>query len=180
MDKLDNTELSRLHKESTVAANEQAMKVLQDEHVAVIGSFIVDPDWTAADFTRLRRYVRTHGISPFFSVLTPLPGTVLFRQVRDRITSWNYELYDFVHAVLPTRLPLSDFYAHLARLYKSGYSKLQLLYSGLPIVWRALSRGKISHLVYLMKGAKMMARSRSYLAGHTQKSRSSPLPERCV
>lgn len=165
VEKIDNTELSKIRKENTVANNERAMEILRVEHVAVIASFIVDPDWTAADFNRLRRYVITHQVAPFFSVLTPLPGTVLFRQVRDRITSWNYELYDFVHAVLPTRLPLSEFYSHLARLYKSGYSRLRLLSSGVSIIWHALSRGRISHLLYLLKGARMMARPHSYLPG---------------
>jgi hypothetical protein len=50
-------------------------------------------------------------------VLTPLPGTDLMEQVQDRLITDDYDFFDFIHTVLPTTLPLEDFYAEYAKLY---------------------------------------------------------------
>ncbi len=50
-------------------------------------------------------------------MLTPLPGTDLYEQVRDRLISHNH---DFLHTLLPTALPLKDFYEQLYGLYQTA------------------------------------------------------------
>ena len=52
-------------------------------------------------------------------MLTPLPGTDFFREKFQELTTRNYELFDFLHSVLPTRLPIQEFYENMARLYAS-------------------------------------------------------------
>ncbi len=55
------------------------------------------------------------------AVLTPLPG---IRSFKDNVRSLqtDYDLFDFMHAVLPTRLLLSEFYEEFAGLYRSAHS----------------------------------------------------------
>lgn len=60
-------------------------------------------------------------------VLTPLPGTEFFREKINELTTRNYELFDFLHSVLPTRLPTREFYENMAQLYASTTMSLSEL-----------------------------------------------------
>jgi hypothetical protein len=55
-----------------------------------------------------------------FPVLTPLPGTDLYEQVRSEMMTHNYDYFDFIHTLLPTRLPLEAFYEEYHQLYASA------------------------------------------------------------
>ena len=113
-------ELADLNKQSSVKTNELAMKILNDNGVDMWGMFMVNPQWTKLDFDALIDYVRSMKISfPTFTILTPLPGTAFFQEKLHELTTSNYELFDFFHAVLPIKLPLEEFYANMARLYAS-------------------------------------------------------------
>jgi magnesium-protoporphyrin IX monomethyl ester (oxidative) cyclase len=48
-------------------------------------------------------------------VATPYPGTEIWHTESRRLTTLDYRLFDVQHAVLPTRLPLREFYAELFR-----------------------------------------------------------------
>ena len=72
--------LKSVKKSCTIDTNNRAIKILQDHGVIIWGAFLVDPDWTADDFQRLRDYVREKQITHTqFTILTPLPGTQLYR-----------------------------------------------------------------------------------------------------
>ena len=47
------------------------------------------------------------------SVNTPYPGTESWLTEARRLTTRDYRLFDIQHAVLPTRLPLAEFYQEL-------------------------------------------------------------------
>ncbi len=115
----DDGALKHVNKRNTAAINERAIKVLQDLGVVIWGAFIVDPDWTEDDFARLREYVDDHAITHTqFTVLTPLPGTELYRLRHDQLLTHDYTCFDTMHAVVPTRLPREVFYQHFAALYR--------------------------------------------------------------
>ena len=119
-EKFREEELTDLRKRSSVKTNEEAARILRANGVDIWGAFIVDPTWSRSDFDDLIEYVRRLKISfPQFSVLTPLPGTEFFREKLGELTTRNYELFDFLHSVLPTRLPARQFYGEMARLYSS-------------------------------------------------------------
>ncbi len=113
-------DLAKVNKSNSIATNEKAVQILHANNVDIWGAFLVDPQWTRPDFDALIQYVRNLKITfPQFTVLTPLPGTDLFRErVQDLITS-NFANFDFLHSVLPTRMPLDEFYENMARLYGS-------------------------------------------------------------
>jgi hopanoid C-3 methylase len=111
--------LKNLNKSCNVDTNNQAIKILQDNGVIIWGAFIVDPDWTDDDFKRLSDYVSAKEITHTqFTVLTPLPGTQLYRDRRDDLLTGDYSCFDTLHAVLPTRLPREKFYQNFADLYR--------------------------------------------------------------
>ncbi|RMF85838.1 MAG: radical SAM protein [Nitrospirae bacterium] len=126
MESFRDAELADMNKRTTAATNEAAIRICREHGVNVNGQFIVNPDYSVADFRELARYVRRIRVShPTYSVLTPLPGTDLFDQERHRLTTTDYHLFDLLHATLPTRLPLKRFYRELSKLYFRTPSPLQ-------------------------------------------------------
>ena len=65
------------------------------------------------------------------SVNTPYPGTESWFTEERALTSRDYRLYDIAHAVMPTKLPLAEFYEELVATQRAFYRK----FAG----WRAAS-----------------------------------------
>ena len=121
-------ELEKFNKRSSVSTNEKAMEILRHNGVDAWGAFIVDPQWARPEFDALIDYVNRMKIAfPFFTILTPIPGTAFFREKLKELTTRNYELFDFLHSVLPTKLSLEEFYGNMARLYaKTAFGLTEL------------------------------------------------------
>jgi len=114
-----DTMLRHVNKSCNIDTNDEAIRILQGNGVIIWGAFLVDPEWTEDDFKRLGDYVRRKRITHTqFTILTPLPGTALYRQRRDELLTDDYSCFDTLHAVLPTRLPREVFYQHFAGLYR--------------------------------------------------------------
>ena len=167
VEKIDDVGLGRVSKQNSAENNERALEILRQEGIGVTASFIVDPDWEDADFEALRGYVASRRLeTPTFSVLTPLPGTVLHRQMRERIRFQAPELYDLLHAVVPTRLPLPEFYSRFAELYRTSYPVQRLWSDGPRLLRKGLLGGDLGHLQKLAEAARRMGDPESYLQGH--------------
>ena len=111
--------LERLNKRSSVAVNIEAMEILKELGIRIIGDFIVSPEYSEADFEALDRFVSSHAIDlPIPSILTPLPGTPLHREMADRIVIHDLDYYTFTNAVFPTRMDPKIFYQTYADLLK--------------------------------------------------------------
>ncbi len=112
-------DLRYIKKGSTIRDNEKAIRILHDLGIEIYASFIVRPDFSREDFRQFRRYYRSMRLNfATFSVLTPLPGTDLYEEVKDRLITHNYDYFDFIHTLLPTSLPLKEFYKEMCSLYK--------------------------------------------------------------
>jgi hypothetical protein len=110
--------LKNVNKQSTAATNDEAIRILHANGVLIWGAFIVDPSWTADQFRALRDYIDEKWITHIqATVLTPLPGTRLYRRRRAELLTDDYTCFDTLHAVLPTRLPREHFYQQIASLY---------------------------------------------------------------
>jgi radical SAM superfamily enzyme YgiQ (UPF0313 family) len=111
--------LKSVNKKNTAKTNDEAIKILKDHGIVIWGAFIIDPQWMPDDFRRLRDYVTEKEITHTqFTVLTPLPGTDLYNDTRDRLLTEDYRCFDTMHSVLPTKLPREEFYAQFAQLYR--------------------------------------------------------------
>jgi len=119
LEKVDDAGLDSVNKSNTAENNNRAIEILQDLDVGYTPNFIVDPSWDYADFEKLKRWVdRTGAYNTGYSVLTPLPGTDLWDQVEDEVVTHDWELYDIAHTVLPTKLPMDEFYKQYAGLWQ--------------------------------------------------------------
>lgn len=113
--------LDRVNKKNSADNNLRAIEILKELGVGFTSNFIVDPAWEREDFAHLREWISEHGTyNSGFTVLTPLPGTDLWSEASSQVTTRDWEMYDIVHAVLPTRLPLEEFYEEYARLWRTS------------------------------------------------------------
>ena len=118
VEKVDDEGLKSVNKKNTADHNVRAIQILKDLGVGFTCNFIVDPDWDRDDFARLREWIDVHGAyNSGFSILTPLPGTDLWEQAKAAVNTDDWELFDIVHTVLPTKLPIEEFYAEYSRLW---------------------------------------------------------------
>ncbi len=90
-----------------------------------------------------------------FTVMTPLPGTELHAEREGELLSRKPELYDIVHALLPTTLPLPEFYQEMANLWVKAVP----FYRVLPTLLRFGPRGMLTRIKlfgrFLEKARKM-------------------------
>jgi hopanoid C-3 methylase len=129
--------LKKLNKGCTVDKNTQAAQILKANGVGIIGYFMIDPLYTEGDFSKLIEYVHRLDIDqPIFSILTPFPGTNLYKQVKDQLITDNYEYFDGMHSVITTAISGPGFYRCYRKLYSKAYPKGKLI--------RKMLQGKIS------------------------------------
>jgi radical SAM superfamily enzyme YgiQ (UPF0313 family) len=164
--------LKAVNKSNTQSNNAKALAILKELGVGYTPNFIVDPAWDHEDFARLRAWIEETGAyNSGFSILTPLPGTDLWSTAQHQVTTHDWEMYDIVHAVLPTKLPLRDFYEEYSTLWRHVLNvryqhrgKLRT-YVGLGA---ALATGKVS-LGAVRKGmniAKVFSKPETFLQAH--------------
>jgi radical SAM superfamily enzyme YgiQ (UPF0313 family) len=110
--------LAALRKKSSWEKNMRANAIMREVGIFSTGIFMVRADWTRDQFQELYDYVNTLQIAiPLFTILSPLPGTQLYRAYKDKLLTTDHRLFDLLHAVLPTRLPREEFYKEFCRAY---------------------------------------------------------------
>ncbi len=115
-------DLKRFGKRTTAAQNSEAIQILRSFGITISAHFIVHQDYDKGDFEALADYVKKMKLrQPVFCILTPLPGTVLYEETKNDIFSTDYGDYDLTHTVLPTKLPIEEFYECYADLYRKSY-----------------------------------------------------------
>lgn len=113
--------LRKFNKKTTVKNNDEALSILYENDIVAIGNFIIDVDFSVEDFEGVSEYVATRPIAfPNYTVFTPTPGTDTYEEFSSLLKTRNYELFDFWHAVLPTRLRIEEFYFNFAQLYRKS------------------------------------------------------------
>ena len=133
MEDFSDKRLIAMKKGITTAQQAEAVKILDKLGIMLYASYIVDPAYTREDFSSLLAYVRQMKHKYLiFTVLTPVPGTELYDTRKNELLSLKPELYDMVHTLLPTTLPLQEFYEEFANLY----AKAVPLYRYVPTVFR--------------------------------------------
>lgn len=112
-------DLALIGKDGTTADNEKAAAVLTEIGVTCMSAMMVRPDFERRDFENMWEYATRRELeNPNFVILTPLPGTVYGEKVKGQIVFHDYDLYDFQHTLLPTRLDLEEFYSQYASMYE--------------------------------------------------------------
>lgn len=120
-------DLTFFNKENSVAVNDEAITILHGLGITIVGDFIISPDYDDARFDALEKYVTSRAIElPILTVLTPLPGTPLYAELKGDITIRDLDYYTLTNAVVPTRLGEKRFYEQYARLLTSFHAGAKL------------------------------------------------------
>ena len=123
LESFQNKDLDNYNKKTTVSINNRAIQILKETGIYILAHFIVRPEYTKEDFKMLHEYVVNKNLfRPAFPVLTPLPGTELYENTLGSFEITNFDFFDFVHSILPTKLPAKEFYNQMATLYSNSYS----------------------------------------------------------
>ena len=160
MEDFSDERLAAMNKGIDSAQQAEAVKILERLGIMMYASYMVNPTYTRKDFTSLMAYVRKlrHKYATF-TVLTPLPGTQLYSSREKDLLSHKPELFDMLHALLPTTLPMQDFYEELAKLWTKAVPLHRVLptlfrfglhgmFIRIKIFRRVLDKCKILHLDY--------------------------------
>ena len=120
-----------------VARYQEMVRLLHRSGIAIIPAMIFGFDTdTPKEFARvLRELNRLKADAPQFSVLTPLPGTKLYRrwQREGRIQRTDLNLYDGTHAVFePAQMTATELEDGVRELYHRYYRPRS-------IIWRLIS-----------------------------------------
>jgi hypothetical protein len=78
-------------------------------------NLIADPDWDRKRFEVIRQWCLEIPEIVNISVNTPYPGTESWHTESRKFQTRDYRLFDIQHAVLPTKMPLPEFYEELVK-----------------------------------------------------------------
>ncbi|HEY3278470.1 MAG TPA: cobalamin-dependent protein [Syntrophorhabdaceae bacterium] len=121
-EEIDDGRLKEMEKANTSSMNTEAIGILHDTGITIVGDFIISPDWDEVRFQEMRAYLEKNPVDlPMFSVLTPLPGTPLYESLKSKITLHDLDFYTLTNAVIPTKMNEKAFYENYADLMKSGH-----------------------------------------------------------
>jgi len=90
--------LDGLNKDATVDESIRGVEVARQHRYGVTGNFVIDPAWTEPDFERLWAFVERHRLfQAGFTILTPLPGTAYFDEMRRTLRARRWSQFDMHH-----------------------------------------------------------------------------------
>jgi hopanoid C-3 methylase HpnR len=112
---IDADGLKQHRKRISLSKNFEALEYARSLGITVAINLIADPDWDRQRFEVIRQWCLEIPEIVNISVNTPYPGTETWQTLGSNVQSRDYRLYDIQHAVLPTRLPLRDFYEELVK-----------------------------------------------------------------
>ncbi|PKN51438.1 MAG: B12-binding domain-containing radical SAM protein [Deltaproteobacteria bacterium HGW-Deltaproteobacteria-13] len=114
-----DTRLSAYNKKYQGHVIHEAIDILHDLGIVIVGDFIASPEYDEKDFEALENFIAAHRIEiPVISVLTPIPGTPLYKKMKKDIIISDLDYYTFTNAVTKTKMPAAIFYKTFADLVK--------------------------------------------------------------
>jgi len=114
--------IKRYKKANTIENNIRATQILNDLEINFRPHFLIEPEFEKENFEDISVFVEKYNlIKPIFTILTPLPGTALYEE-RKEIINLDYDYFDFMHWVYPTKLKAREFFKYFINLYYNSYS----------------------------------------------------------
>lgn len=146
--------LDSYNKKTTGSMARDVSALLRKYRISVHGSFIIgNTDETkemVLDTVKYSREINPEAIQ--FSILTPYPGTRLFEETRDRILTYDWDLYDCLHSVIRTdHLSRQELESMLRKAYMSFYLSPGKIAAGLLSGLRGKGI-KLSSILKILRG----------------------------
>ncbi len=151
LEALDEEGLAKYRKRVPLGRNFEALEFARSLGIRIAINLIADPDWDHERFRIVREWCVEQPEIVNISVNTPYPGTESWLSEERRLATRDYRLFDIQHAVLPTKLPLAEFYRELIDTQRAIYAK--------HLGWRGLSQAGWLALRLAMRGQTNFFRS---------------------
>jgi len=151
---IDSEGLALHRKRISLGKNFEALDFARSLGITVAINLIADPGWDVERFETIRQWCLEIPEIVNISVNTPYPGTESWRTEHRQLTTLDYRLFDIQHAVLPTKLPLPQFYAELVKtqqILNRKHLGWNALKGTASIVARHLLHGQTNFLRMLWK-----------------------------
>jgi radical SAM superfamily enzyme YgiQ (UPF0313 family) len=172
-----NEGLSGLTKDATVDHTGQGVEVARALKYGVTGNFVIDPAWTEPDFERLWAFVERYSLyQAGFTVLTPLPGTSYFEEMKSRVASRPWAHFDMHHLLWEPALGAERFF----ELYCETWRRSVLNLKGRKSIWRWLREVDPRNMIFLLRAlarTQRMMKPEHYIAEYQSGRRPAPLTE---
>ena len=128
-----NDGLKGLVKDATVDQTVAGIEVARGLKYGVTGNFVIDPAWNETEFEQLWAFVDRHRLyQAGFTILTPLPGTAYFEEMRPRIGARQWSHFDMHHLLWKPALGPERFF----ELYCETWRRSVLNLKGRKSVWQ--------------------------------------------
>ena len=158
LEKVDDEGLKSVNKNNKAQNNVRAIEILKELKVGFTCNFIVDPSWERKDFAQLRRWIEENNTyNSGFSVLTPLPGTDLWDEVKQTLTTDDWELFDYSRL---WRWALHVRYKNRGKL--NTYMQMVAALAMRRVTFSAVRKG--------MNLAKVFSKPKTFMIGHHKSS----------
>jgi hypothetical protein len=114
----------------------------------VTGNFVIDPAWGETDFERLWGFVERHRLfQAGFTILTPLPGTAYFDEMRPRLKARRWAQFDMHHLLWEPALGPQRFF----ELYCETWRRSVLNLRGRKSMWQWLRQVDLRNAMFLRR-----------------------------
>ncbi len=112
------TELRKYNKHSSADYISQAISIFHNNGIHLRGNYVIPADYTHDDFRAMAEYAGKHKVTyAGYTILTPMPGTVFFDQVKNQITDHDLRKYNFFNPVMKTTLHPDEFASQVGALW---------------------------------------------------------------
>ena len=119
LESFEQEDLNSVSKGVKSGDNEKAIEILHEFGVRIWGAVIIFQNWVEKNFDHLKSKILEHRIEfPNYTILTPLPGTGQWRDTQHDLIAKDFNFFDFLHSVLPTRLSPREFYEQYSSLWR--------------------------------------------------------------
>ena len=154
LEAIDEEGLRKYRKRVSLGKNFEALEFARSLGINVAINIIADPDWDRERFAVVRQWCLDVPEVVNLSINTPYPGTETWLTEARRLATRDYRLFDIQHAVLPTRLPLAEFYREVVatqRILARKHLSWHAARSVAGIAGRLLLRGQTNFVRSLFK-----------------------------
>jgi hopanoid C-3 methylase len=147
--------LDELRKDATIDQTAEGIDVARRIDYGVTGNFVIDPAWQESDFERLWAFVERHQLfQAGFTILTPLPGTAYFDEMRPRLRARRWAHFDMHHLLWEPALPPERFF----ELYCETWRRSVLNLRGRKRLSQWLREVEIRNLPFLVRALRRTQR----------------------
>ena len=111
-------ELKKYNKSSEARLIHEAIEIFHQNDIMLRGNYVIPNDYDESDFNALSDYTNSHKVTyAGYTILTPMPGTPYYEEIKDQIIDFDLSKYNFFNSVLKTKLPLEKFYENVGKLW---------------------------------------------------------------